>query len=548
MIVSRYLALKMILIMVIVGVLIFIPVTLLLVKWNKEHLEEETMEQNSEIVILITRYLMLKNDRKGLAQVLRVMGKTEAIDTIRIYGEKGISFSSIKEEVGTSLDRKQAKCATCHESDPPLESIPGELPYQIMDSPDGYRILEVIERIPNSKSCSMTRCHPDPSEKKTLGMIEMQIPLEKTDHVIAMSRKRMITACVLAVVFLELIMGLFIWRLMHSRIGALTAGTKIVSEGDYNHRIKEMGKDEIGILSKSFNSMVEKIQQEKQKNALLMKNIQETVTTVTAAASQLTTVTAQQASGAAQQVSVVQEVASTSREIASTSQSIAENADEVSKNSDRTSEVCNAGKEYINSSITGMDRIHDQVEQVVGQIGNLAEHTQNIESVIEIIEDISEQTNLLSLNASLEAAGAGEFGSRFSVVAQEVRRLANRTLEATETIRILVKDIQDATKKVVVLGEDEEEVVATGIESVRELVKYFEDTLVMVEATKNSATEITLMTKQQSSAGQQMVTAISEVEDMAHQTEKGVSDLEAMVQELRAMSEQLKMLLENGNQ
>jgi len=163
--------------------------------------------------------------------------------------------------------------------------------------------------------------------------------------------------------------------------------------------------------------------------------------------------------------------------------------------------------------------------------------------VIDIIEEISETTNRLSLNAAIEAAGAGEAGKRFGVVATEVRRLANNTLEATESVRQMVSAIQGSTTNMVMLAENEQKAVAAGSESVRKMGDYFSHILDMVETTRMSSSEIGLITRQQSSANQQMVASIQDVEKVAREVELGVKKIETSVAEISQLTERLTSLI-----
>lgn len=239
----------------------------------------------------------------------------------------------------------------------------------------------------------------------------------------------------------------------------------------------------------------------------------------------------------------MEEVVATTEEIATTSSRIAESTESVSQTAKKTSETCHRGNEIMTSSINDMDEIREQVDKVTDQIMDLAQQAQMIGGVIDIIEEISEQTNLLALNAAIEAAGAGESGKRFSVVANEVRHLATRTLESTESVRKMVDTIQKSTSNMVMLAEDEQKAVNTGAESVKRMGEYFQHILEMVETTSQASSEIGLITRQQSTASQQMVSSIQEVEEVAKETEKAAKEIDAYMAELKELAERLRTLI-----
>jgi methyl-accepting chemotaxis protein len=147
------------------------------------------------------------------------------------------------------------------------------------------------------------------------------------------------------------------------------------------------------------------------------------------------------------------------------------------------------------------------------------------------------------LNAQIEAVRAGETGARFRTVAEEVRRLAQKTLEATRIIRANVSDIGSSVNEIGALGAEERVVVDHGIESVRALVKYFENAIDQAVRTREAVSTITLVTQQQASASGQMVDAVREVEQVAHQSEEGSKTIEALILDLTGMAGRLEDLV-----
>ncbi len=348
--------------------------------------------------------------------------------------------------------------------------------------------------------------------------------------------------------FLGLLLVLVILRTVMPPINRLAQAAKLIGRGKFDVQVEVTSEDEIGLLGMTFNEMVSNIRRQTARSKSLIENIAQAVELLGGSTSRLFVITSQQSSGATEQASVVQEVVSTTSEIASTAARIADSSASVSQAAQQTSEVCNKGKDYITGSISGMNQIHDQVEKVTEQIMDLSEQAQQIGSVINVIEEISEQTNLLSLNAALEAVGAGEVGRRFRVVATEVRRLANRTLEFTESVKEVVENIQKSTGTMVEMGEEQKKVVADGTKSVERMGDYFGHILDMVESTRQASSEIKLVTQQQTTASDQMVTSIREVEEIALQVEKGVKEIESLVKELKTLADHLKVLIEEKDE
>jgi methyl-accepting chemotaxis protein len=191
----------------------------------------------------------------------------------------------------------------------------------------------------------------------------------------------------------------------------------------------------------------------------------------------------------------------------------------------------------------GMEQIKKRVETVSSRILELGEQSRQISGVIDIINEISEQTNMLALNASIEAAGAGETGRRFSVVAGEVRRLAQNTLNATRMVRERVESIQKLTNSAVLLSEEEIKTVEAGFSVVREMGGRFGEISRMVDETFQAATEIKLSTQQQKSASEQMAQTLSEIAQVVGDSEKDAREAEQAMDELKRVIQELSSLI-----
>ncbi len=175
---------------------------------------------------------------------------------------------------------------------------------------------------------------------------------------------------------------------------------------------------------------------------------------LSAAAAEMSATSQQQASGATEQASAVAEVTSTIEELGYTSRQIAQSAEQVSDAASATMENLSQGQGAVDESVAAMERIKSKVQDVATRILALGERSQQIGEIIDLIDDISDETHLLSLNAAIEAAGAGEYGRRFAVVAAEVKNLANRTIAAAKDVKSVVAEIQSATSAAVMATEE----------------------------------------------------------------------------------------------
>jgi len=331
-------------------------------------------------------------------------------------------------------------------------------------------------------------------------------------------------------------------------ITEMTKTVRRIGEGNLDARVETRSQDEIGFLGRAFNEMTQNIKNQIEQINLLVDSLRDTVELITQTSSDIFSISAQQSSGATQQAASVYQVSSTSKEISASATRIAETAEEVAAQARQTSVACDSGQEELNSAVGQVKDAAEKVEQVAERIVALGVKSQKISGIIDIINEISQQTNLLALNAAIEASGAGEAGKRFGVVASEIRRLAARTMEATTVVRELIEEIQSATNTTVMVTEQ-------GMKSTKEteiiierMNESFKNILELVEGTMKASTEITLSTRQQTTACEQMAGTIMEVSQVASEVEKGAKETEEAVAKLRELSDNLKGVFERASQ
>ncbi|HEY1014774.1 MAG TPA: methyl-accepting chemotaxis protein, partial [Herpetosiphonaceae bacterium] len=256
---------------------------------------------------------------------------------------------------------------------------------------------------------------------------------------------------------------------------------------------------------------------------LMEKNIQqiELGTSLSAAASELSSASQQQASGATQQASAVSEVSSTIEELGYTARQIASAADQVRDAAQQTLESLATGQQAVDEAIHGMERIKGRVQEVSTRVLSLGERSQQISEIIALIDDVSDETHLLALNAAIEAAGAGEHGRRFAVVAAEVKSLANRTLAAAREVKGVIAEIQTATNASVLATEDSVKEVENGVELAHRAGQVMDSIVVLGERTAQFAQEISLATAQQQTASEQVVETMRDIAEVSRQTASG---------------------------
>ncbi|HEY5374272.1 MAG TPA: CHASE3 domain-containing protein [Polyangiaceae bacterium] len=251
----------------------------------------------------------------------------------------------------------------------------------------------------------------------------------------------------------------------------------------------------------------------------------------------------QQATGAKEQATAMSEISTTISELLATSRQIAESARRVAEIADQTATAARSGDLTVakgHESITGIRR---QVDVIVHHMLDLGKKSQQIGSVLEIVSELAEQTNILAINASIEAAGAGDSGRRFGVVADEIRKLADRVGGSTKEIRGLIDDVRSAVNTTVMTTETGSKAVEAGADQFGRVAAAFGQISGQVATTTEAAKEIELSTKQQATAVEQVNVAITNVSQATKETEVSTGQTLRTAAELSHLSRELLRLV-----
>ncbi|HEY8088279.1 MAG TPA: CHASE3 domain-containing protein [Polyangiaceae bacterium] len=261
-------------------------------------------------------------------------------------------------------------------------------------------------------------------------------------------------------------------------------------------------------------------------------------------AAELQSVANQQASGAKESATSMTEITTTITELLATSRQIAESAQRVASVAEQTAGAARTGEGTVQRASDSIAAIRRQVDLVVSHMLELGRKSQQIGSVLEIVSELAEQTNILAINATIEAAGAGEAGRRFGVVAAEIRSLADRVGASTKEIRGLIEDVRGAVNTTVMATETGSKAVDSGNRLFGEVTTSFKQVAELVLTTTDAAREIQLSTKQQSTAVEQVNVAISNSAQAARETESSSGQTLQTASQLAGLSRDLLRLVQ----
>jgi methyl-accepting chemotaxis protein len=276
----------------------------------------------------------------------------------------------------------------------------------------------------------------------------------------------------------------------------------------------------------------------------LGRQIGSAVQHVQSSSSELQSAANQQAAGAREQATAMSEITTTISELLATSRQIAESAQRVAHIAEDTAESARGGEQTVARTHEAIAGIKSQVDLIVLHMLELGKKSQQIGGIVEIINELAKQTNILAINATIEAAGAGEAGKRFAVVADEIRKLADRVGGSTKEIRGLIDEVRAAVNTTVMTTEGGTKAVDAGARQFGDVTAALTQIVTLVGTTTEAAREIELSTKQQSTAVEQVNVAVANVAQATRENEASSSQTFQTASQLTTLSRELLRLIQ----
>lgn len=340
----------------------------------------------------------------------------------------------------------------------------------------------------------------------------------------------------MAIIAGTLLIVFWLGRSIARRTAALAATVRRIGGGDLSLQANVGGSDEIAVLAHAFNDMAANLRQ-------LLGAIAETGNSLASASAELLAGTTQQASSAQEQAAAVTQTMSTVDEVQKTSAQAAQRAKAVADSAQRAAETGKAGRQAIEESIAAMASVKEQTESIAESILALAERAQAIGEIIASVNDVAEQTNLLALNAGIEAARAGEHGTGFSVVAREIKDLADQAKKATTQVRQILGEIQKATNNAVMVTEEGSKTVNATIKTITRAGETIHQLVATIDEAAKATHQVTASAAQQAAGMSQVQQAMRDISQATQQSTAATKQAERAAQDLAALSAKLKGLL-----
>jgi len=339
---------------------------------------------------------------------------------------------------------------------------------------------------------------------------------------------------------LALVLGILAATLITRQITRPLQDTLLVVEriasGDLSHNLVVTRRDEIGELQQGIQRMGSTLRD-------LISGIRDGVTQIASAAEELSAVTEQTSAGVNSQKVETDQVATAMNEMSATVQEVARNAEQASMAASAADTEARAGDKVVGEAVAQIERLAAEVGRSADAMTLLEQESDKIGKVMDVIKAVAEQTNLLALNAAIEAARAGEAGRGFAVVADEVRGLAQRTQQSTEEIENLVSGLQNGTRQVSNIMLSSRELTDSSVTLTRKAGTSLSSITQTVSSIQNMNQQIAAAAEQQSSVAEEISRSIISVRDISEQTASASEETAASSVELARLGNQLQMMV-----
>ncbi len=326
-----------------------------------------------------------------------------------------------------------------------------------------------------------------------------------------------------------------------ARIDLLLTHVKQIADGDLRHSIEQQGDDDLGQLFIHLNGMTKSL-------VRIAVDIREVTESLSTTVAEVSCVTSSQASTAAQQASAVTETTVTLEEIKQTSRQTLSKAQELGGLAQRTRQESSLGHQAVQETIASMGAIRAQVDGIAQTILALSEQTQQIGDITGVVGDLAQQSKMLALNASIEAAKAGDAGKGFAVVAQEVKALAEQSQGATAQVQKILQDIRQATDRVVMATEEGAKGVDIGVQKVQRTGELMQAVDALINETSMASQQIVAAVRQEAAGIEQVNTAVQDINGTVgefvtstRQTEQANNNIVFLADKLRSSVEAYKV-------
>ena len=361
------------------------------------------------------------------------------------------------------------------------------------------------------------------------------IQLERRDNESASANTIQLVSTLLVLLF-GILAAVIITRQITRPLRETLEVVERIAGGDLSHNLRVTRRDDLGVLQQGIARMGTTLRE-------LIGGIRDGVTQIASAAEELSAVTEQTSAGVNSQKIETDQVATAMHEMTATVQEVARNAEDASQAAAAADAEAREGDQVVNQAIDQIERLAVEVGRSTEAMAVLQQESDKIGSVMDVIKAVAEQTNLLALNAAIEAARAGEAGRGFAVVADEVRGLAQRTQKSTEEIQTLVAALQSGTQHVASVMNSSRSLTDSSVTLTRQAGTSLQGITRTVSNIQSMNQQIAAAAEQQSAVAEEISRSIINVRDVSEQTAAASDETAKSSIELARLGNQLQMMV-----